>query len=91
MTDLSGFLLKIGQVAVSPELGAGTMHIVIKPPYKDLMEEMSSTFSGHEDVTVLVDRRNGERRSKEQAIATERRHSVRRRKKESIVEVILYV
>ena len=91
MTTVAGLLLEIGKSTVPPEQGAGTMYIIIQPPYAHLQKDMLMAFGGQEDVNIIVDRRYGERRASQRPLAPERRVANRRRSKEPLVEVVLSV
>ena len=62
MTALPEFLLAIATRTSPPEQGAGAMTIIVQRPYARLEKELRSTFAGQKGVTVIVDRRCGERR-----------------------------
>ena len=89
MSQLPEFLLRIAKATSPPEQGAGVMSIIIRQPYAFLEKELRSAFKGQEDVKVIVDRRYGERRTRTQAVESERRGADRRRPKEELVEVLL--
>lgn len=46
-------------------------------------------FEGREDVEIVVDRRYGERRTRNQTTAVERRLGPRRRLKQGVIEVVI--
>jgi hypothetical protein len=52
--------------------------IIIRRPYAHLKEELRRAFEGQEDVKVIVDKRNGERRTSQQPVAMECRQADRR-------------
>ena len=87
----SGFLMKI--INSDPGIGQspGTMSIVIRQPFTHLLKEMCKTFRGKEDVTVMLDRRCGQRRTERQSVKLERRQAERRRPTQELVEVTLTV
>ena len=89
MSQLPEFLLRIAKATSSLEGGAGVMSIIIRQPYAFLEKELRSAFEGQEDVKVIVDRRYRERRTRTQAVESERRHADRRGPKEELVEVLL--
>ena len=91
MSYLPRLLFNICKETVTPEQGAGAMSIIIKRPYAYLKEQLRRTFEREEDVNVIVDRRYRERRASEESFAAERRRVHRRRLKEQLVEVILFV
>jgi hypothetical protein len=84
-----GFLLGIAKLTSRAEPGAGAMSIIIRRPYRYLEEELRAAFDGQEDVKVIVDRRLGERRTRVQSVASERRRADQRALKRQLVEVIL--
>ncbi len=83
------FLMRIAKKAHLSVEGAGIMTIVIKQPYAHLEKELQSAFKEQEDVNVILDRRYGERRKKERAVAIERRKAGRRRPNKELVEVVI--
>ncbi len=89
MSVLPGFHMRITKATSPPEPEAGMMAIVIRQHYAYLEKELCSTFEGQEDVKVIVDRRDGQRRTKTQPVELERRDADRRRSKEELVEVLL--
>jgi len=88
-SSLPGLLLKI--LRVNPGLGEHRemTYIVIRPPYAYLEEELRRPFGDQEDVSIMVDKRYGERRLTQQTPAAERRRTDRRRVKEQLLEVVL--
>jgi hypothetical protein len=90
MGHLSRPIFNICKDTVMPEQGAGKMSIIIQRPYAYLKEQLRRTFEREEDVNVIVDRRNRERRASEEPFAAERRRGDRRRLKEQLVEVIVF-
>ncbi len=65
------------------------MTIVVMRPYAHIEKELRNAFKGEEDVKVIVDKRNGERRKRLQDIAVEHRKDDRRRPKEELAEVAI--
>ena len=86
---LIGFLIKI--LKSSQESGEGTdqMCIIIHRPYAYLAAELKNFFKGQADVTVKVDRRYQERRTKKESCLSERRRTDRRKSKEELLEVVI--
>jgi len=74
------FLLGISKAANSSETPPMSMSII---------KELHLAFEGEEDVRIILDRRQGERRQCKQAIKSERRQTGRRHSKEKLVEVII--
>jgi len=91
MSYLPRLLFDICKDKVTPEQEAGTMSVIIQRPYAYLKEQLRRAFEPQEDVNVIVDRRYRERRASEEPFAAERRCVHRRRLKEQLVEVILFV
>ncbi len=89
MSSLPGLLLKIFRV--NPGLGEHRemTYIVIRPPYAYLEEELRRPFGDQRDVTIMVDKRYGERRLTQQTPDAERRRADRRRVKEELLEVVI--
>ena len=85
------FLMRIAKPVLSSEEGAGIMSIVIRRPFAHLEKELRSAFIGQEDVKVILDSRNGERRKERHPVKLERRRSDRRRPKEELVEVVILI
>jgi hypothetical protein len=68
------------------------MSIIIRQPYAHLLKEINRTFKGKKDVTVIVERRDRQRRKSMQPVKfEERRRGDRRRSKEQLLEVVLSV
>jgi hypothetical protein len=84
-----GFLMKIAKATDQTEAGSGTMSIIIRKNYAHLENEMRKTFKGQDDVKVIVDSREGERRSTQKPVASDRRKSDRRGPKEELIEVFI--
>jgi len=91
VTSLPDFLLSIAKAAVPPEKHPGSICIIIKRPYTHLEDELRRTFEGQEDVKIVVDRRYGERRASRQPVSEDRRGADRRKKKDPLVEAIIFV
>jgi hypothetical protein len=91
MTALPEFLLAIATRTSAPEQAAGAMTIIVQRPYARLEKELRSTFAGQKGVSVMVDRRYGERRVTGQPVAVERRRADRRTPKQELVRVLLSV
>ena len=91
MTSLPDFLLSIAKAAVPPEKHPGSICIIIKRPYTHLEDELRRTFEGQEDVKIVVDRRYEERRVGRQPVSEDRRGADRRKKKDPLVEAIIFV
>ncbi len=89
MSSMPEFLLKVAKASPAPEQGPGMMSIIIHQPYAHLVEELNRAFEGQEDVKVIVDKRNGERRATRQPVELDRRRADRRTPKEELVEVVL--
>ncbi len=87
--SLPGLLLKI--LGANPGLGENRemTYIVIRPPYAYLEDELRRPFADQRDVTIMVDKRFGERRLTREAPATDRRRADRRRLKEELLEVVI--
>lgn len=83
------FLLGISKAANSPRKEHMSMSIIIQKPYIHLEKELRRAFEGEEDVKIIVDRRQGERRQNQQAIESERRQAGRRLSKEKLIEVLI--
>ena len=75
------------------ETGASARNlIVVSKPFSQLKRQLKRTFADKEDYKVIVDRRNGDRRKRENTVDTDRRTPFQRRmRKAEIVEVIMMV
>ena len=89
MSSLPGLLLKI--LRVNPGLGENRemTYIVIRPPYAYLEDELRQPFGEQRHVTIIVDKRYGERRLAQQPPDADRRRADRRRVKEELLEVVI--
>ncbi len=82
--------MKIAKVAnQAKKKEPGTMSIIIRKNYAHLENEMRKTFKDQDEVKVIVDSRDGERRSSRKSVASDRRKSDRRGPKEELVEVFI--
>lgn len=66
----------------------GAVHIIVPRARAYLAELIAEAFEGREDVEIIVDKRHGERRTRNVAVAVERRRAERRRPKEEVIEVV---
>jgi hypothetical protein len=82
------FLVRILTTTVAPE-GGRRMHIVVQRRYAYLQDELHRSFVGEADVKVTVDRRRGERRTRDASVSFERRRADRRQHVEGIIDVVL--
>jgi len=91
MEFLPGILVSIVRARNNPGHGpgGGTMYLIIRPAHAYLEETLRRAFEGQENVKVMVDRRSGERRTTNRAVASERRRADRRKSKEPLVEVVV--
>lgn len=85
------FTTKITKATHLPEESPRSMTVVIFRPYTHIERELRNAFKGQEDVEVILDRRNGDRRKKQQAVVRERRRENRRKPKEALVEVTISI
>lgn len=89
MEFLPLFLIKI-LGATSPLAGnPGELYLIIRRPHAYLEESLRRALEGDDDVTVVVDRRSGERRTSMHPVALERRRTDRRRQREEVLEVVI--
>lgn len=91
MDILAGLLIRILKSKPASDKGTEKMSIIIRRPYAHLEEELIRIFNGQADVTVIVDRRYTERRTKKEPYPSERRRLERRRMKEELVEVVISI
>ena len=85
------FKIRIAGETHTPEERPGIMTIVIFQPYAHLVKELKNAFKGKEDVKVILDRRNEERRKKDETVEKEQRRADRRKLKQGIAEVTISV
>ena len=83
------FLLRVLSATPQSYLTGGTTYVIVRRPYAYLAEELRLALQGREDVKVLVDRRQGERRARNRRFAVDRRRSDRRGTKEELLEVVV--
>ncbi len=81
--------MRIAKKAHLSEEEVGIMTIVVHPAYTHLERELRRAFKGQEDVKIILDRRQGERRKNTKAVGADRRKADRRHLKEEIVEVVV--
>ena len=89
MRILSGYLIRILKSSQGSGEGTEKMCIIIRRPYAYLEDEFKRIFTDQGDVTVKVDRRYEERRTKKETYPSERRRTDRRKSKEELVEVVI--
>ena len=68
---------------------AGDMCIVISPSFASLEQVLKLDFTGQEGVTVLIDKRRGERRKSKDPVSADRRKMERRTRKAELFEVVI--
>lgn len=83
--------MRIVKKAYLPEEGAGIMTIVVRPAYASLEKKLRSAFKEQENISVILDRRRGERRKRRQPVAIDRRKADCRSPKEELVEVVISI
>jgi len=89
MSILDGFVLNILKSISFSKEEAGHMNIIVRRPYDYLVRDLQKVFKNQEDVKVKVDSRHGQRRTKKEPVSYEHRQAERRRKKETLVEVVI--
>lgn len=67
------------------------MTIVVRPAYASLEKKLRSAFKEQENISVILDRRRGERRKRRQPVAIDRRKADCRSPKEELVEVVISI
>lgn len=67
----------------------GKVCIIVPRARAYLADLLVKAFEGRDDVEIIVDRRQGERRTRKVAVAVERRWAERRRTKEEVIEVVV--
>lgn len=63
--------------------------IIVPQPRAYLADLLAKSFEARKDVEIIVDRRYGERRTRRQPVAVERRRAERRRPKEEVIQVVI--
>jgi hypothetical protein len=81
--------MRIAKKSYLREEGAGIMTIVVRRAYASLEKKLHSAFKEQENIRVILDRRRGERRKKQQPVAIDRRKADYRSPKEELVEVVI--
>lgn len=67
----------------------GKVRIIVPRARAYLADLIAKAFESREDVEIIVDRRYGERRTRNVAVAVQRRWKERRRPKEEVIEVVV--
>lgn len=67
----------------------GKVRIIVPRARAYLADLLVKAFEGREDVEIIVERRQGERRTQKVPVAFERRWAERRRPKEEVIEVVV--
>lgn len=67
----------------------GKVFIIVPRHRAYLADLLVKAFEARQDVEIVVDRRYGERRTRSQATAVERRRGPRRRPKDEVIEVVV--
>ena len=88
---LSGFLIRILKSSQGSGERVEQMCAIIRRPHAYFEAEHKKAFEGQADITVKVDRRYDERRSKKETYPSERRRTDRRKSKQELVEVVISV
>jgi hypothetical protein len=81
--SLPPFLITILMATAGRMEDRGNMSIIIRRPYAYLEGELREAFESQTDVTVVVDRRHGERRTRQESVSDERRRFDRPRSRSS--------
>ena len=89
MTTPSKLLLKITKNFQPHEERDGITYVVVKRAYGHLLREMERVFEKEQNVRVILEGRNGDRRKSLAAIGEDRRHRDRRGRREEMIEIIL--
>jgi hypothetical protein len=70
--------------------GDPTKVYIVVPRHRAYVADLlRKAFEGREEVEILVDRRQGERRTRQRPVTLERRRADRRRPKEEVIEVVI--
>lgn len=85
----SGLIMKVTK-SFNPQPGAGDItYVVVRRPFGHLFKEMERIFEKEQNVRVILDARNGDRRKQPKAVARDRRRKNRRAPREEMVEIIV--
>ena len=82
-------LLRILGASRESDPTSGTLYVVVRRRYAFLAAGLRKAFEGQEDVRVIVDRRQGDRRRRSWSVAVERRRGDRRRNQEELFDVVI--
>jgi hypothetical protein len=65
------------------------MYVVLRRPYTYLRDGLRRAFEGQEEVQVILDRREGERRQASRPVPSDRRRSDRRTPTEELLQIVI--
>jgi hypothetical protein len=82
-------LLRILGASRESDPTSGTIYVVVRRRYTFLAAGLRKAFEGQEDVRIIVDRRQGDRRKRSWSVATERRRSDRRTNQEELFDIVI--
>jgi len=89
MEAAPGVLLTVLGAALPPEDPRRRMYVVLRRPYAYLQDGLRRSFEGQEEVQVMVDRRQRERRQASQPVASDRRRTDRRAPTEELLQIVI--
>jgi hypothetical protein len=89
MEAAPGVLLTVLGAALPPEDTRRRMYVVLRRPYGYLQDALRRAFEGQEEVQVMVDRRQRERRQASQPVPSDRRRSDRRAPTEELLQIVI--
>jgi hypothetical protein len=89
MEAAPGVLLTVLGAALPPEDTRRRMYVVLRRPYAYLQDPLQRAFEGQEDIQVMVDRRQRERRQVSQPAPSDRRRADRRAPTEELLQIVI--
>jgi hypothetical protein len=84
-----GLLLTVLGAALPPEDPHRRMYVVLRRPHAYLRDPLRRAFEGQDEVQVVVDRRERERRRASQPVSSDRRRSDRRTPTEELLQIVI--
>jgi hypothetical protein len=89
MNYIDGVVLNILKATFFSKEAPIQMSIIVRQTYAYLETDLKEVFQNQEDVKVIIDRRYGRRRMKNEPFIVEHRISDRRKPKEPLIDVVI--
>ena len=77
--------------AENPSSRSGRMKIIVNPNYDQLADLLREGFTNDPAASVIIDRRNGERRKQSREVRVDLRKSDRRKNHRPLIEAIIEI